>query len=144
MLATIHSFLEMGIDPMRIVVVCGENVVSDLNRRSRFNQIKLIIYLFKISNLFNNPFVAGEIAKMLKRLNIEIFESYQMHEWNNGRWGAGKLVNKIRFKQINDSDNSDNHNNKKGPSSFELDCCVRICLKTLQISKLYLMESLFV
>ncbi len=87
-----------------------------------------------MSDLFNNPFVTNEITKMLKRLNIEIFESYQMHEWNNGRWGPGKLVNKIRFKHIDDSGNSDSTNNKKGPSSFELDCCVRICLKTFQVA----------
>ena len=56
---------------------------------------------------------------MLKDLDIKIYESYQMQEWNNCKWSSGQLVRNVYFQKIKGQEDDN-------VRSLSLDCCVSL------------------
>ena len=75
--------------------------------------------IFKYLNCFNNPFVSSKISKQLEELEIKVYESMEMIEWNDGKWRPGQFLNKIHFAS-NEKKSSHNHH----PNSLTVNCCV--------------------
>ena len=97
-LCAIQTLIKFGIDSKRIVVFCEKNAVKCLN----------------------NPFVNEKMVQTLKELNVTINESYQMQEWNNGKWSSGKSIKNIHF-QKKKSDDDD----VQSPRNVVIECCVK-------------------
>ena len=52
---------------------------------------------------FNNPEVNGTMYEVLtKQLGVDVFESYQMEEWNEGNWKSGNRIQTAKFKISSD------------------------------------------
>lgn len=61
-----------------------------------------------------------KVKKILKELNIKVHESYQMQEWNNGKWLPGHKVTYALFQKIKSSEE------ETQLAQLEMNCCVRI------------------
>lgn len=71
-------------------------------------------------NEFNNPYVSSKISEALKELEIEVYENYQMSEWNDNRWSSGKVLKNVLFQRVKGSDKDE-----ASPRHISINCCVR-------------------
>ena len=98
-LCAIQTLVKFGIDSKRIVVFCEKNAVKCLN----------------------NPSLNDKMIHTLKEMNVTINESYQMQEWNNGKWSSGKAIKSVHFtkRKIDEDD-------PQSPRNVMIECCVNI------------------
>jgi hypothetical protein len=78
------------------------------------------IIKLKPFKLFNNPFVKSKMAEVFTQMNINLYENYQMMEWDHGRWTSGQYVRNVEFQSIKNSNNDT-------IKSVRLDCCLLLC-----------------
>ena len=74
--------------------------------------------------MFNNPFVTSKILEELKKINIQIYENYQMQAWNDGDWSTGEILTSVIFTGVDE---------EKPVEDLKLDCCVRSHLNLFYI-----------
>lgn len=97
-LCAIHTLIKFGIDSNRISIFCDKDAIKCLN----------------------NPFLISKITAAIKELNININESYQMQEWNGGKWSSAKPIKSIYFvKQKTPNDDP-----VQSPRKMLQECCV--------------------
>ena len=82
----------------------------------------------KDSNKFEKA-IKGELnLPNLKELKINIHESFQMQEWNDGQWSSGKPIQKVYFIKQKNHEEDD----IQSPRKLTMNCCVnKVLLKFL-------------
>lgn len=101
-ISTIQTLIKFGIDSKRITVFCNRNTIKCLN----------------------NPFMNEKIQQIFKELKINIHESFQMQEWNDGQWSSGKPIQKVYFIKQKNHEEDD----IQSPRKLTMNCCVNIVL----------------
>lgn len=97
---SIQSLIKFGIDPRRIKVFCQREAIK---------------------TCIHDPHVANKLKEVFRRLEVQIFESYQMEEWNEGNWKSGDPIDSIYFKKLKNDDL------KESPRSMNVKCCALLC-----------------
>lgn len=69
----------------------------------------------------NNTYVSSKIHEVLTEMKVNIHKSYNLDDWNNGRWSSGLNIKTVTF--VKSAENSDM--DKGSPRVFQLECCVR-------------------
>ena len=73
----------------------------------------------KSLNCLNNSYVEKKVNEELEQLGIKMYEGFEMHEWNDGKWRSGQFINKIYFVKNKNAEGNES-------ASLSINCCVNI------------------